>query len=114
VSSEIVGVEDDAGAVARLRRVMWESVGVMRHDGGLRTALAEIDALTPRLAAGATGRNLATIARTVTTAALARTESRGGHHRTDHPDTSPRWALHTVLEIAPEPRHRLRTRLGAA
>ena len=114
VSSEIVGVEDDAEAVARLRSVMWESVGVMRHEGGLRTALTEIEALTPRLAEGATGRNLASVALTVTTAALARTESRGGHHRTDHPDASPRWAHHTVLEAVPENRHRLRTRLGAA
>jgi L-aspartate oxidase len=86
----------------------------MRHESGLRTALAEIDALIPRLAEGATGRNLATLARTVTTAALARTESRGGHHRTDHPDASPQWAHHTVLEVVPESRHRLRTRLGAA
>ena len=40
--------------------------------------------------------NLLTVAELVTTAALARTESRGCHRRADHPDTDPAWVRHIV------------------
>ncbi len=93
--------DDDPEAVARLRSVMWDHVGVMRHGSGLRTALARIAALQPRLI-GPSGRNMALVAETVTRAALARTESRGGHHRLDHPEPAEQWHRHTVVDPASE------------
>jgi L-aspartate oxidase len=42
-------------------------------------------------------RNLATVARLITRAALIRTESRGAHFRTDHPATEAKWRRRLVL-----------------
>lgn len=110
-----VGLQDDLGAVARLRDVMWDQVGVMRTEQGLRSAIAQLAPLASRLTTGLVGRNLATVAEMVTSAALDRTESRGAHHRVDHPETSPEWAHHTVVTPVAERRTRLVTAvLGAA
>ena len=41
-------------------------------------------------------RNMLTVARAVTQAALARTESRGAHQREDFPDMLPQWRVNQV------------------
>jgi L-aspartate oxidase len=74
-----------ASAVAELRETMWNHVGVVRNGEGLTAALEVVERLTPELAISATGRSLATVSRLVTTQALARAESRGGHFRSDFP-----------------------------
>ncbi|SEM83631.1 L-aspartate oxidase [Gemmobacter aquatilis] len=95
---------DDA-AVAQLRRVMTEHVGVLRDGPGLRHALAEMDAI----AAGATPSealtNMLTAARLIAGAALLRQESRGGHCRTDYPGTDPAQAQRSrlTLDQLPQP-----------
>lgn len=73
------------GSIAALRATMWRDVGVVRDAAGLNAALRRIDSLGPELERTVTGRNMAAVARLVATQALARTESRGGHHRRDHP-----------------------------
>ncbi len=83
---------------ARLRRLMWDKVGLVRTGEGLRDALDEIDDVVAALPEGVSEvRNLATVARLVARAALARPESRGGHFRADHPDTRSAWARRIVL-----------------
>lgn len=72
-------------AVTELRDAMWDHVGVVRDRDGLVSALESIERLTPGLETSVTGRNLATIARLITSQALARTESRGSHFRRDYP-----------------------------
>ncbi|MEV7631388.1 L-aspartate oxidase [Microbacterium sp. NPDC089318] len=75
---------DDAGVVDRatLQRLMWEQVGLMRTEEGLRDAVARLHAWT---APSATSRaaqedtNLLTVARAVASASLARTDSLGAH-----------------------------------
>ena len=76
---------------------------MMRTAEGLTRALDEIERLRPSLATGLVGRNLGAIAAVITNAALNRTESRGGHHRLDHPETSPEWEHHTFVTPEPEP-----------
>ena len=106
--------------VARLRQVMWEKAGLVRTGEGLRDALDEIDALDRELPGGASeARNLATVARLVARAALARPESRGGHFRADHPDTRSAWERRLVLnrsgereQVAFEPVRRPAARLS--
>ena len=85
-----------------LRTVMWDDVGVVRDETGLREAQAKIDELRPRLADHPVGRNLVDAALLVTRAALDRTESRGSHARADHTATSA-VADHTVQRPEPAP-----------
>lgn len=84
-----------AEAKRRIREIMRDHVSVVRSERSLRTALGELDALGR--ASDLSGDSLATVecrnlwllAREITTSALYREESRGGHYRRDFPDTSP-------------------------
>jgi L-aspartate oxidase len=42
--------------------------------------------------------NLLDIAMLILKSALFRQESRGGHYRTDFPETSPQWQAHTRIQ----------------
>ncbi|MGH7356445.1 MAG: FAD-binding protein [Candidatus Rokuibacteriota bacterium] len=92
--------EDLYALQSRLREVMWERVGLVREGGGLSDALAAIDGIATALdrvgVGGGPGFNLAwqdwlnlrsqlTVARLIAASALERRESRGAHHRRDHP-----------------------------
>jgi succinate dehydrogenase/fumarate reductase flavoprotein subunit len=89
-----------------LEDLMWRHVGIVRDDGGLRSALAELERLGERAdrlrTSGDTAfnmvwneamnvANLIVIARLVARAALCRAESRGAHYRSDWPQADPRW-----------------------
>ena len=79
----------------RIKRVMWERVGILRDRDSLARALKEFD----QIAAGnlsTSSRNFVTLARLVATAALWREESRGGHFRTDYPEPRDEWQVHSV------------------
>ncbi len=78
--------------VAELRHLMWTKVGVMRDGPGLEQATIRLGALACRLSGHPIGRNLVVAAQVVTRAALDREESRGSHHRSDHPEPGPRPA----------------------
>jgi L-aspartate oxidase len=93
----------DAELITRVRRLMWEKVGLVRDEAGLLAALEELDRLaeTSPQAAGE-ARNLLGIARLVTAAALARCESRGGHFRSDVPAPDPAWRRRLFLTAAPD------------
>ncbi len=79
----------------RVKRIMWERVGILRDGDSLVRALREFD----QIAAGnlsASSRNFVTLAKLVATAALWREESRGGHFRTDFPEQREEWRLHSI------------------
>lgn len=74
---------------AELQRVMTRYASVVRDGEGLRRLIGELDAATPRNMRSRSDFEdvaLTTTARAVAAAALARTESRGCHHRSDYPD----------------------------
>jgi L-aspartate oxidase len=74
-----------AQAVSDLRNVMYTNVGLVRHERGLREALARISELEVDFAAaGSELRNLLVVGRLIAEAALARSESRGSHFRSDY------------------------------
>jgi L-aspartate oxidase len=89
----------EADEVSLLRRTMSAQVGVIRDRSGLVDALATIARLAKRARAPRFQNMLAT-AKLVTAAALARTESRGGHYRSDFPDADPGWQHRTLMTLA--------------
>ena len=80
-----------------LQTLMWDNVGLARTKTELESALTQLHSWRPadpahRLFPDWEDANLLLLARTVTEAALAREESRGGHYRLDFPDTDPAQA----------------------
>lgn len=87
-------------AVQDLRRVMSDLVGVERHADGLRRALVEIARLEATAEKVTSAYLNMTISATLVAAgALARTESRGGHYRTDFPEPDSAWEHHTEMTL---------------
>jgi L-aspartate oxidase len=85
----------------RVKRVMWERVGIIRDRESLQRALKEFD----QIAAGnlsPSSRNFVTLAKLVATAALWREESRGGHFRNDFPEQDEKWRIHSVQQLDAE------------
>ena len=70
-----------------LRHAMWEDAGLVRDEAGLRRLRGASHPLVRLVAEGA----------------LARTESRGGHFRVDHPGEDPALAVHVVHRAGLEP-----------
>lgn len=82
----------------RVKRIMWERVGIIRNGEALRRAIKEFDQISAgRLSTSS--RNFVTLARLVAVAALWREESRGGHFRTDFPNTRDEWKFHSIQKI---------------
>jgi succinate dehydrogenase/fumarate reductase flavoprotein subunit len=91
---------------AELESLMWDKVGIVRHEHGLEEALAGIAAIAERAhhvkAPGGPAFNLewgeainlvnlTTVAEMVTRSAIVRRESRGAHYRSDMPASDPQW-----------------------
>jgi len=106
------GGESPYAIQADLQEVMQEHVGIYRDEAGMRAALTKIDALKIRArAVRAEGPreynpgwhatrdlySMLTVAEVVTRAALERRETRGGHSRTDYPQTDPEWGRVNVV-----------------
>ncbi|GAA1494587.1 L-aspartate oxidase [Curtobacterium herbarum] len=102
VPAVVASVDDRTGGPTHLGRtapvrqtlqsVMTDRVGLLRDATGLagaRAALAGLSAPAPTTVRDAEDRALLDLARLTALAAEARTESRGAHARTDHPDTDP-------------------------
>ncbi|GLK85100.1 L-aspartate oxidase [Ancylobacter defluvii] len=79
-----------------LRQLMDRQVGVVRDKAGLAEAVATL--------AGAGDEDATRVALMVASAALARSESRGGHFRADHPHpATPTWHSRLTLGQVAEP-----------
>jgi L-aspartate oxidase len=86
-----------------LKSLMWRQMGVVRSREPMLDALAKVDLwarAVERLAAPTIAThellNMLTVARTAVTCALMREESRGVHHRSDHPKLEA-LASHSVV-----------------
>jgi L-aspartate oxidase len=86
----------------RVRRLMWERVGILRSRQSLERALREFDQIS--LAnLRAPSRNFLTVATAVAQAALWREESRGGHFRVDFPARDDaRFQAHSIIRRGAE------------
>ncbi len=83
-----------------LRQLMSAHVGVIRNREGLIRALDTIQRMERESRNIPALRNMATAALLVTAAALRREESRGGHYRSDFPETNPALAQRTFITLA--------------
>ena len=89
-----------------VRAVMSRHVGVVRDASSLAAAADALGAIARDLPAEVApsrrsweGTNLLTVAAAVVAAAQARTESRGCHRRTDHPEPDPAWVTHLDVTL---------------
>lgn len=108
------GPENVRALQRAVRDTMTEYAGVVRDEEGLRTGLAELDAIEKRmenvgvhpdiagfqdLAHAFDLKSAALASRATLEAALERRETRGCHNRSDYPDKDP--ALHVNLVWSP-------------
>ncbi|WP_368498060.1 L-aspartate oxidase [Herbiconiux sp. A18JL235] len=108
---------------AEVQELLWAGAGVARDAAGLRAARdrlsgwavqVERDDASPEAVARLETANLLQLGRLVVESALAREESRGGHFRTDVPETLPAFVGH-LLQSRTHPQPRLhRTSVAAA
>jgi L-aspartate oxidase len=95
-SERTAGASAIATAVKkRVKRVMWERVGILRDRQSLERAIAEFEQIE-RSNLGTSSRNFVTLALLVARAALWREESRGGHFRSDFPDQREAFRVHSI------------------
>lgn len=87
-----------------LNSEMWRNVGIERSAEGLEAALQQVEFwdryVGPREFNTTQGwelQNMLLVARLMIRAALARTESRGTHYRSDFPETDPQQADHIPI-----------------
>jgi L-aspartate oxidase len=94
--------EEIATAVKkRVKRVMWERVGIVRDAESMQRALSEFEQIAKANLSKAS-RNFVTLAIMVTKAALWREESRGGHFRIDFPERIDKWKVHSIQKQGEE------------
>ena len=93
----------DAAALAGVREAMDAWVGVSRDADGLTRAASALEAVatTGRLTpANLDATSVHTVATAVTVAAETRTESRGCHRRSDHPEPDAGWLGRLTLRAS--------------
>lgn len=110
-----------------LPSLMWQSAGISRSQEILESAIAQVSRWRAEISGGAIARyllklssnecvtltsplaeqqlrlgaetmNLLDIGYLILKSAAFRTESRGGHYRSDYPQTCPTWQVHTVVK----------------
>jgi fumarate reductase (CoM/CoB) subunit A len=94
----------------KIRKLMWEKAGIIRHADGLNLALQELEDWQRFCAQGQPAsenslgvffdiRSMLTAARAVVSSALLRRESRGAHFREDFPSSKPEMTKSVYIEM---------------
>lgn len=91
--------------IAELQRIMWQGAGLTRTADGLAEARQQLHRLSEIIAGNVSdlgkwveAANLVTTGSLIARAAALRTESRGGHYRSDYPVPEAAWQQHIVLQ----------------
>ena len=97
-------------ATREIKRLCWENAGIVREGGLLEEARAELAGVErglarcggsepARLVEAVEAENMCLSAQAVVESALARTESRGAHYRTDYPEADEaRWRVNVFVK----------------
>jgi L-aspartate oxidase len=95
-------------AIAELRQLMWDKVGIVRTRQGLEEALSKIEHRLTRYGKPVATRraielaNMLALGWLVARGALRREESRGAHYRADYPERDDeRWQCHIASRLEP-------------
>ena len=102
--AKVDAVQHDALDRRSLQQAMTRWASVVRDGDGLRDLAAALEDVPTRpMSSRADFEDVAltATARAVAAAALARTESRGCHHRSDYPDTDPAQAISRTIDGRP-------------
>ncbi|MET0144104.1 MAG: L-aspartate oxidase [Ilumatobacteraceae bacterium] len=106
VVADVPGALLDAACRAEVRSAMSRHVGVVRDADSLGAATdvlgavaGKVDAATPPSRAAWEATNVLTVASAVVAAATTRTESRGCHRRSDHPEPRDEWVRHLDVQL---------------
>jgi L-aspartate oxidase len=88
---------------AEVRDIAWEYCGIARDAAGLSEACQRLESISHQRLPNASRekyelRNLHAVALLIARCALAREESRGGHYRTDFPETRPEYQKHSQID----------------
>jgi len=107
------GSHDVRAVFEEIQLLMWEHAGLLREETSLQEGLDALDAVREKATDLDVGSRtdesfelavdidfMLTTAETVLRGALQRTESRGAHHRTDHPETDATWRQNITFEQA--------------
>lgn len=94
-------VEISTAVKKRVKRVMWERVGILRDKDSLKRALKEFEQIS-EANLSTSSRNFVTLAKLVATSALWREESRGGHFRNDFPERDEKFRVHSIQKLGAE------------
>ncbi|MFT7662105.1 MAG: L-aspartate oxidase [Planctomycetota bacterium] len=96
-----VNIED---VTYSLKSLMWREMGIEREASQMLEALSKINLWSRAVSQFAPAEprtwqleNMLLVSRLATVGALARTESRGVHHRTDYATSDSKWCAHTEL-----------------
>jgi L-aspartate oxidase len=85
----------------RVKRIMWERVGILRDHASLKRAITEFDQIAAS-SLSVSSRHFVSLARLVAAGALWREESRGGHFRTDFPEQNEQFRRHSIQMLGSE------------
>lgn len=86
----------------RVKRLMWERVGIIRSRETVKRALWEFEQIA-RAPLARASRNFLNVATLITRSALWREESRGAHYRTDFPERDDEhWRVHSITQAGAE------------
>jgi L-aspartate oxidase len=93
----------DSAIRNNVRELMWTNAGIVRDSKGLQEAITKLNEISK---SGENRINVATknfiiVATLIVSSALKRTESRGGHFRSDYPTTDDEhWRRHSLQNIS--------------
>ncbi|HKC66523.1 MAG TPA: FAD-binding protein, partial [Pyrinomonadaceae bacterium] len=86
----------------RVKRLMWERVGIIRSRETVKRALWEFEQIA-RAPLARASRNFLNVATLIARSALWREESRGAHYRTDFPERDDEhWRVHSIIRVGAE------------